>query len=143
MDDIDEEYDRLVEHLHNCAKKAESFKTTKRRLSLETLQLIRQRGAARAAGNQELTSELARLCREAIKEDLRERRAEVLAEAAEAGKRIRHARRDFVSHKTRMTALRNPKGTAIASRRGMENSPFSMTSTLISSTAMSTCLLTI
>ncbi|KAK6761712.1 hypothetical protein RB195_022699 [Necator americanus] len=29
-----EEYDRLVEHLHDCAKKAESFKTTKRRLSL-------------------------------------------------------------------------------------------------------------
>ncbi|KAK6751078.1 hypothetical protein RB195_002821 [Necator americanus] len=117
MDNIDEEYDRLVEHLHDCAKKAESFKTTKRRLSLQTLELIRQRGAARAAGNQELTSELARLCREAIKED---RRAEVLAEAAEAGKSIRYARRDFASRKTMMTALRNPKGTAIASRRGME-----------------------
>ncbi|KAK6732299.1 hypothetical protein RB195_016592 [Necator americanus] len=120
MDNIDEEYDRPVEHLHDCAKKAESFETTKRRLSLETLEMIRQRGAARAAGNQELTSELARLCREAIKEDLKERRAEVLAEAAEAGKSIRYARRDFASRKTRMTALRNPKGTAIASRRGME-----------------------
>ncbi|KAK6734221.1 hypothetical protein RB195_017791 [Necator americanus] len=119
MDNIDEEYDRLDEHLHDCAKKAESFKTTKRRLSLETFELI-QRGAARAAGNQELTSELARLCREAIKEDLKERRAEVLAEAAEAGKSICYARRDFASRKTRMTALRNPKGTAIASRRGME-----------------------
>ncbi|KAK6763705.1 hypothetical protein RB195_024145 [Necator americanus] len=53
MDNIDEEYD--VEHLHDCAKKAESFKTTKRSLSLETLKLIRQPGAARAAGNQELT----------------------------------------------------------------------------------------
>ncbi|KAK6755689.1 hypothetical protein RB195_014212 [Necator americanus] len=63
MDNINEEYDRLVEHVHDCAKKAESFKTTKRRLALETLELIRQRGAARAAGNQELTSELARLCR--------------------------------------------------------------------------------
>ncbi|KAK6733428.1 hypothetical protein RB195_017268 [Necator americanus] len=79
MDNIEEEYDRLVEHLHDGAMKAESFKTTKRRLSLETLELIRQRGAARAAGNQELTSELARLCREAIKEDLKDRRAEVLA----------------------------------------------------------------
>ncbi|KAK6744638.1 hypothetical protein RB195_011390 [Necator americanus] len=120
-DNIDEEYDRLVEQLlHDCAKKAESFKTTKRRLSLETLELIRQRGAARAAGNQELTSELVRLCREAIKEDLKELRAEVLAEAAEAGKSIRYARRDFASRKTRMTALWNPNGTAIASRRGME-----------------------
>ncbi|KAK6732092.1 hypothetical protein RB195_016458 [Necator americanus] len=91
MDNIDEEYDRLVEHLHDCAKKAESFKTTKRGLSLETLELIRQ-----------------------------QRRAEVLAEAAEAGKSIRYARRDFASHKTRMTALRNPKGTATASRKGME-----------------------
>ncbi|KAK6762677.1 hypothetical protein RB195_023404 [Necator americanus] len=51
MDNIDEEYDRLVERLHDCAKKAESFKTTKRRLSLETLELIRQRGAAGVAGN--------------------------------------------------------------------------------------------
>ncbi|KAK6767164.1 hypothetical protein RB195_026460 [Necator americanus] len=120
MDNIDEEYDRTVEHLHDCAKKAESSKTTKRRLSLETLKLIRQRGAARAAGNQELTSVLARLCREAIKEDLKEKRAEVLTEAAEAGKSIRYARRDFASSKTRMTALRNPEGTTIASRRGME-----------------------
>ncbi|KAK6762291.1 hypothetical protein RB195_023126 [Necator americanus] len=68
---MDEEYDLLVEHLHDCAKKAESFKTTKRCFSLETLELLRQRGAARAAGNQELTSGLARLCREAIKEDLK------------------------------------------------------------------------
>ncbi|KAK6762227.1 hypothetical protein RB195_023081 [Necator americanus] len=80
--DIYEEYDR-------------------RRLTLETLELIRQRGEARAAGNQELKSEFARLCREAIKEDLKERRAEVLAEAAEAGKSIRYARRDFASRKTR------------------------------------------
>ncbi|ETN80228.1 hypothetical protein NECAME_09281 [Necator americanus] len=71
-----------------AAKKAESSKTTKRRLSLETLELIRQRGAARAAGNQELTSVLARLFREAIKKDLKERRADVLAEAAEAGKKF-------------------------------------------------------
>ncbi|KAK6761880.1 hypothetical protein RB195_022827 [Necator americanus] len=85
MDNIDEEYDQLVEHLHDCAKKVESFKTTERCLSLETLELIRQRGAARAAGNQDLMSELARLCREAIEEDLQGRRAEVLAEAAEAG----------------------------------------------------------
>ncbi|KAK6763922.1 hypothetical protein RB195_024310 [Necator americanus] len=99
MDNIDEEYDRLVEHIHDCAKK---------------------RGAALAAGNQELTSELARLCREAIKEDLKKRRAEVLAEAAEAGKSIRYARRDFASRKTRMPAFRNPKGTTIASRRGIE-----------------------
>ncbi|KAK6761197.1 hypothetical protein RB195_022309 [Necator americanus] len=90
-------------------------KATKKRLSPETLELIRHRGAARAAGNQALTSELARLCREAIKEDPKERRAEVLAEAAEAGKSIHYARRDFASRKTRMTALRNPKGTTIAS----------------------------
>ncbi|KAK6764960.1 hypothetical protein RB195_025048 [Necator americanus] len=119
MDNI-EEYDRLVEHLHDCVKKADSSKTTKRRLSFGTLELIRQRGAARAAKNQELTFVLARHCREAIKEDLKERRAEVLAEAAEARKSIHYARRDFASRKTRMTALRNPKGTATASRRGME-----------------------
>ncbi|KAK6763941.1 hypothetical protein RB195_024324 [Necator americanus] len=82
--------------------------------------LICQRGAARAAGNQELTGELARICREAIKEHLKEKRAEVLAEAAEAAIRIRYARRDFASRKTRMPAFRNPKGTTIASRRGIE-----------------------
>ncbi|KAK6727554.1 hypothetical protein RB195_005316 [Necator americanus] len=113
-------YDRLVEHLHDCTRKAESFKTNKERLSLETLELIRQLGAAPTAGNQELTSKLAKLCREAIKEDIKEGRAEVLAEAAEAGKSIRYARRDFAGRRTRMTALRNPKATTIALRRGKE-----------------------
>ncbi|KAK6758358.1 hypothetical protein RB195_015897 [Necator americanus] len=125
-----EEYDQLVEHLHDCAKKAESFKTTKRRLSLETLELIRHCGAARATGNQELTSELARLCREAIKEDLKERRAEVLAEAAEAGKSIRYALETCQKQKQ-----------PLHREGGWRKSP--TTSTLISSTAMSTYLLTI
>ncbi|KAK6731405.1 hypothetical protein RB195_007711 [Necator americanus] len=71
--------------------------------------------------------------REAIKEDLKERRAEVLAEAAEAGKSIHYARRDFASRKTRMTALRNPRGTAIASRRGMEKSIYDFYSDLFDS----------
>ncbi|KAK6734676.1 hypothetical protein RB195_018080 [Necator americanus] len=140
MDNIDEEYDRLVEHLHDCAKKAESFKTTKRRLSLETLELVRQRGAARAAGNQELTSERAKLCKEVIKEDLKERRAEVLAEVAEAGKSIRYARRDFASRKTRL--LSGTRGEQPLHREGGWRKS-STTSTLISSTAMSICLLTI
>ncbi|KAK6764646.1 hypothetical protein RB195_024824 [Necator americanus] len=120
MDNIDEGYDRLVEHLHDCTKKAECFKATKRRLSLGTLKLIRRRVAARAAGNEELTFELARLCREATREVLKERKAEVLAEAAEAGKSIRYARRDFAIRKMRMTALRNPKEKTIASRREIE-----------------------
>ncbi|KAK6762358.1 hypothetical protein RB195_023175 [Necator americanus] len=77
MDSIDEKYDRLVEHLHDCTRKAQSSKSTQRRLSPETLELIRQRGAARGADIQDLTSEFARLCREAITENLRERRAEV------------------------------------------------------------------
>ncbi|KAK6763767.1 hypothetical protein RB195_024199 [Necator americanus] len=120
MDIIDEEYDRFVEHLHDCTKKAESSKTTKRCLSLGILGLIRQHGAVRAAGKQELSYEFARLCREAIEEDLKERRAEVLAEAAEAGKSIHYARRDFASRKTRTTALRSPEGTTVASIREME-----------------------
>ncbi|VDP27061.1 unnamed protein product [Heligmosomoides polygyrus] len=62
MDNIDEEYDS----------------------SLETL-LIHHRGAARVAGNYQPTFEPEKLCRAAIDEDLKERRAEVLAEAAEAG----------------------------------------------------------
>nr|CDJ98096.1 hypothetical protein HCOI_02190100 [Haemonchus contortus] len=98
-DNIDEEYDRLVEHLHNCARKVESLQVT-RRLSSKTLELIRQRGIARATGNHQQTSELAKLCREAIKEDLKERRAAVMDEAAEAGKSIRKARRNFANYKT-------------------------------------------
>ncbi|KIH66061.1 hypothetical protein ANCDUO_03613 [Ancylostoma duodenale] len=38
----------------------------RRRLSYETLELIRQHGAASAAGNYQLTSELAKRCRDAI-----------------------------------------------------------------------------
>ncbi|RCN49221.1 hypothetical protein ANCCAN_04636 [Ancylostoma caninum] len=48
---IDEEYVRLVQHLRDSAKSAEGSRVTKTRLSYETLELIRQRGAARAAGN--------------------------------------------------------------------------------------------
>ncbi|KIH68271.1 hypothetical protein ANCDUO_01391 [Ancylostoma duodenale] len=85
VDNIDEEYDRLVQHLRDSARKAEGSRATKRRLSYETLELIRQRGVARAAGSYRLTSELAKRCRETIKEDLKERWSAVLAEAAEAG----------------------------------------------------------
>ncbi|EYC38674.1 hypothetical protein Y032_0702g1657 [Ancylostoma ceylanicum] len=120
VDNIDEEYERLIQHLRDSAKKAEGLRTTKRRLSHETLELIHQRGTARAAGNYQLTSELARRCREAIKEDLKERRAAVLAEAAEAGRSIRNTRRDFANRKTKMTALRRPDGTITSSRRVME-----------------------
>ncbi|XGW24371.1 hypothetical protein V3C99_006072 [Haemonchus contortus] len=120
IDNIDEEYNRLVEHLHDSATKAESLQVAKRRLSSETLELIRQRGIARAAGNYQRTSELAKLCREAIKEDLKERRAAVMDEAAEAGKSIRKARRSFANYKTKMTSLRRPDGTVTASRRAME-----------------------
>ncbi|KIH58840.1 hypothetical protein ANCDUO_10944 [Ancylostoma duodenale] len=44
---------------HRSAKKPEGSRATKRRLSCETLELIHQRGAATAAGNCQLTSELA------------------------------------------------------------------------------------
>ncbi|XGW19648.1 hypothetical protein V3C99_003465 [Haemonchus contortus] len=84
---------RLVKHLHDSATKAESLQVAKRRLSSKTLELIRLRGIARATGKYQQTSELAKLCREAIKEDLKERRAAVMDEAAEAEKSIRKARR--------------------------------------------------
>ncbi|KAK6756190.1 hypothetical protein RB195_014532 [Necator americanus] len=141
MDNIDEEYERLFEHLHDYTKKAESFKTTKRRISLETLELIRHDAADWAEGYQELKFELARLCREAIKEDFKETIAEVLAEAAEGRRNIRYARRDFASRKTKTIALQNPEETTIASRKEYRKSP--TTFTLISLTAMSTCFITI
>uniref|UniRef100_A0A7I4Y6K9 Uncharacterized protein n=1 Tax=Haemonchus contortus TaxID=6289 RepID=A0A7I4Y6K9_HAECO len=66
IDNIDEEYNRLVEHFHDSATKAESLRAAKRRLSSKILELIRQRGIARAAGNYRQTSEFAKLCREKI-----------------------------------------------------------------------------
>ncbi|RCN40287.1 hypothetical protein ANCCAN_13774 [Ancylostoma caninum] len=63
VDNIDKDYDRLLQHLRDSAKKAEGSTATKRLLSYETLELIRQRGAARAVGNHQLTSELAKRCR--------------------------------------------------------------------------------
>ncbi|VDP51724.1 unnamed protein product [Heligmosomoides polygyrus] len=101
IDNIDEEYDHFVHHLCDSATRAESLKNTKRR-------------------NYQLTSELAKLCRAAIKEDLKERRAEVLAKAAEAGLSIRKARQKIANFKTKMTALRRPDGTVTSSRRAME-----------------------
>ncbi|VDM56859.1 unnamed protein product [Angiostrongylus costaricensis] len=120
VDNIDEEYDRLIQHLHVSAMKAERLKVTKRRLSPETLAQIRQRGIARAAGNRELTSELAEQCRHATKEDLRKRKATVMAEAAEAGKSIPKVHRSFANYMAKMIALRRPDGTVIASRKAME-----------------------
>ena len=59
--------------------------------------------------------------RGAIKEDFKERRAAVLFEAAEAGKSIRNARRDFANWKTKMTlGPRRQDGTVTASRKAME-----------------------
>ncbi|VDP08515.1 unnamed protein product [Heligmosomoides polygyrus] len=55
-----------------------------------------------------------------MKGDLKEKRAELLAEAAEAGLNIRNARRNLPNFKTRMTALRRPDGTAFSFRRTME-----------------------
>ncbi|VDP59679.1 unnamed protein product [Heligmosomoides polygyrus] len=60
------------------------------------------------------------LCRAAIKENLKEGRTEVLAEAAEAGLSIRNARRNFANFKTKMTALQRPDETVTSSRRAKE-----------------------
>ncbi|VDM58326.1 unnamed protein product [Angiostrongylus costaricensis] len=95
---FDEEYDRLNQHLHVSAMKAESSKVTKRRLSPETLELIRQRGISRAARNRELMSELAKQCRQAIKEDIKERRTAVMVEAAQARKRPGDASRNLATN---------------------------------------------
>ncbi|VDM53259.1 unnamed protein product [Angiostrongylus costaricensis] len=124
VDNIDEEYDRLIQHLYIGAVKAESSKVprSKKRLSPETLELIRQRGIARAACNRKLTSELAKQCRQATKEDLKERKAAVLVEAGEAGKSIRKANRSVAICKGKMIALRRPNGAVTASRKAMENS---------------------
>ncbi|KAK6765739.1 hypothetical protein RB195_025569 [Necator americanus] len=79
-----------------------------------------QCGAALGAEKHEPTSDLARRCREAIKEDLEEERAVVLATLAGAGKSIREIRRNCANRKTKKTALRNRNGTTTASSRRME-----------------------
>ncbi|VDM58795.1 unnamed protein product [Angiostrongylus costaricensis] len=74
---------------------------------------------ARAAGNRELTSELAKQCRQAIK-DLKERRGAVIVEAAKAGKSIRKAHRSFANYKIKRIAVRRPDGTATGSKKAAE-----------------------
>ncbi|KAK6744041.1 hypothetical protein RB195_011001 [Necator americanus] len=54
------------------------------------------------------------------KKDFEEGRAEVLAEAAEARKSVHYVHRDFTNRKTKMIALRIPKGRTITSGKGME-----------------------
>uniref|UniRef100_A0A0K0CYS5 Transposase n=1 Tax=Angiostrongylus cantonensis TaxID=6313 RepID=A0A0K0CYS5_ANGCA len=100
--------------------KAESSKVTKRRMSAETLELIWHRGIARAAGNRELTSELAKQCRRATKEDIKERRAAVVAYAAEAWKTIGRAHRSFAKYKTEVIALPDLDGAEKSSRKATE-----------------------
>ncbi|KAE9415670.1 hypothetical protein Angca_000463, partial [Angiostrongylus cantonensis] len=91
--DYIERNSQLIQYLHVSAMKAESSKVTKRRLSPEIVELIRQRGIALVAGNCDLTSKLAKQCRQAMEEILEKRRAAGMAEAAEAGKSIRRASR--------------------------------------------------
>uniref|UniRef100_A0A7I4YEX8 Endonuclease exonuclease phosphatase domain containing protein n=1 Tax=Haemonchus contortus TaxID=6289 RepID=A0A7I4YEX8_HAECO len=79
-------------NIFTIARRAVSLEDVKKRLSSKTLELICQREIGRAAGNEQLTSKLAKQCREAIKEDLKERRAAAMDEAVEAGKSIRQAR---------------------------------------------------
>ncbi|EPB66844.1 hypothetical protein ANCCEY_14066, partial [Ancylostoma ceylanicum] len=110
----------LIQHLRDSAEKAKGSRTAKRRPAHETLELILQHGAARGAGNYQLTSELVKRCREAVREDLKERRAAGLTEAAEAERSIRNSRRYFANCKTKMTALRRPEGTISLSRRVIE-----------------------
>ncbi|XGW33661.1 hypothetical protein V3C99_017797, partial [Haemonchus contortus] len=136
IDNIDEEYNGLVEHLHDCARKADSLQVSERRLSSKTLGLIRRRGIARATFNHQQTPELAKLYREATKKDLKERRAALMDEAAEAVKSIQKTRRSFANCKTK-TFLCRPDGTVTASRRAVEEVIYD--STRISSTATSTC----
>ncbi|KAK6740400.1 hypothetical protein RB195_008702 [Necator americanus] len=42
VDEMDEKYDQLVEHLHNCMRRPKTSKTTKKRLPPETPELIRR-----------------------------------------------------------------------------------------------------
>ncbi|KAK6756338.1 hypothetical protein RB195_014630 [Necator americanus] len=109
MNDIDEECERLDEHPHDCMRKAES---------------------ARDAGNQELKSELERLCREAIKKDFKEGRG-VLADVGEARKNIRYALRNFTNRETIMTTILYRATTA--SRRRTEKDIHDFYSDLINS----------
>ncbi|VDM59681.1 unnamed protein product [Angiostrongylus costaricensis] len=119
VDNIYEEYDRLTQHLHVSAMKAESSKVTKRRLYPETLKLIRQRGIARAEGNCERTSELAKQCRQAIKEDLREKSSSN-DRSYRGWESIRIAHRSFANYRTKMIALRRPDGTVTSSKKAVE-----------------------
>uniref|UniRef100_A0A7I4Z425 BAR domain-containing protein n=1 Tax=Haemonchus contortus TaxID=6289 RepID=A0A7I4Z425_HAECO len=114
IDNIDEEYNRLVDHLHDSARKAEMW--------------------YRASYRQSPTnSKRAKLCREAIKEDLKEGRAAVMDEATEAGKGILKARRSFANYKTKMTSLRCPDEAVTASRRTMEKVIYDFNSDLFDS----------
>ncbi|VDO20316.1 unnamed protein product [Haemonchus placei] len=99
-----------------------------------------KRGIARATGNHQHTFELAKLCREAIKEDLKERGAAVMDEAADAGKNIRKDRPSFANYKAKMTSLRRPDETVTASRRAMGKVFYDFHSHLFDS--RSTCLST-
>uniref|UniRef100_A0A7I4YUI4 Uncharacterized protein n=1 Tax=Haemonchus contortus TaxID=6289 RepID=A0A7I4YUI4_HAECO len=119
-----------TELLHDGARKEESLQVAIR-LALKTL--IRQRSIARATSNHQQTSELAKVCREAMKQDLKERRAVVMDDAAGAGKSIRKARRSFANYKAEMTSLRRPDGTVTASRGAMEKVVYDFYSDLFNS----------
>ncbi|VDM53248.1 unnamed protein product [Angiostrongylus costaricensis] len=59
-------------------------------------------------------------CRQTIKEELKDRRAAVMVEAADACNSIRKTHRSFADYKAKMIALGRPDDTVTASRKAME-----------------------
>ncbi|XP_055964920.1 uncharacterized protein LOC130018094, partial [Sorex fumeus] len=116
IDNIDKEYDQLVQQLHDCVRNAKRKMATK-----ENSLLIHQRDLAHASDNHKQTSELTKQYRDERKEDLKGRRALVLADVARAGKSIHNAHLSLANYKTKMTALQHSDGSITSSRRAMEN----------------------
>ncbi|KAK6734143.1 hypothetical protein RB195_017738 [Necator americanus] len=104
----------------SCGEDVEAFYMDLRALAIPEALLSTLDMGSRYVSVELEEQQATKLCREAIKEDFKERRAEVLAEDAEAGKSIRSARQEFANRKTRMSALWNPYGIATASGKGME-----------------------
>nr|CDJ84627.1 Endonuclease exonuclease phosphatase domain containing protein [Haemonchus contortus] len=116
IDNIDEEYNRLVEHLHDSATKAESLQIAKRRLSSKTLEVIRQCGINQSY--RQLSTNV-RTC-EAMQRNDKGRsereKSSSYGRSRQGRKEHPQSRGSFANHKIKMTSLRRPDGTVTASR---------------------------
>ncbi|XP_029638135.1 uncharacterized protein LOC115213341 [Octopus sinensis] len=122
-DDIDDDYNSLIEKLKECLRKAKGvcLREKKGRISEETTKLLKKRKNMKRTIEDHLEySILSRVIREQLKKDFEAYWMEKLLKAAEEKKSLKKCKRDMVLYRSEVTALKNTDGIPVNEKSEME-----------------------